>query len=63
MIQDNSLVRSENGIGIVNTDVKAYRDAVAVKKRDKYIKGLEQRITKLESAMNLLQKTVKEITK
>lgn len=55
--------RTSNDVGLVNTDIAAYRDALAKKKRAKYINGLEQRIDKLESAMDLLQKTVKEITK
>jgi len=55
--------RTSNDVGLVNTDITAYRDALAKKKRAKYINGLEQRIDKLESAMDLLQKTVKEITK
>lgn len=62
-MNDHSLSRSNDGVAVINTDVTAYRNAVANKKRDKYIKGLEQRIIKLESAMDLLQKTVKEITK
>ena len=60
---DQSLSRSNDGVAVINNDVTAYRNTVANKKRDKYIKGLEQRIIKLESAMDLLQKTVKEITK
>lgn len=60
---DNNFSQSKGGVGIVNTDIKAYRIAVAKRKQDKYIKGLEQRIVKLESAMELLQKTVEEITK
>lgn len=62
MINDTSLSRTVDGIAVVNADVTAYRNAVATKRRDKYIKGLEQRIEKLESAMDLLQKTVKEIS-
>lgn len=62
-MNDHSLSRSNDGVAVINTDVTAYRNAVANKKRDKYIKGLEQRIIKLESAMDLLQRTVKEITK
>jgi|TARA_R110000782_G_C14612813_1_gene392341 hypothetical protein len=62
-MNSDKYTRASNDIGLVNTDVVAYRDALASRKRDKYIKGLEQRIDKLESAMRLLQKTVKEITK
>jgi len=62
-MNSDKYTRASNDIGLVNTDVVAYRDALASRNRDKYIKGLEQRIDKLESAMRLLQKTVKEITK
>lgn len=54
---------SKSGAGVVSTDVSAYKEAVYKRKQDKYIKGLEQRISKLETAMLLLEKTVKEITK
>lgn len=63
MINQSSLSRNNSGVGLVNGDISAYNDALVRKKQDKYIKGLEQRIFKLESAMDLLQKTVKEITK
>ncbi len=63
MITRASLIRNNSGIGAVSEDVSGYNDALIRKKRDKYIQGLEQRIVKLESAMNLLEKTVKEITK
>ena len=56
-------IRSKGGAGIVNSDISAYNNAVLKRKQDKYIKGLEQRITKLESALSLLENTVKEITK
>ena len=62
MIENHEYARGVNG-GLVNKDVSAYRSAVAKKNQDKYIKGLESRICKLESAMTLLQNTVKEITK
>jgi len=62
MIEQQEYARGVNG-GLVNTDISAYRSAVAKKTQDKYIKSLESRICKLESAMDLLQKTVKEITK
>tara|TARA_B110000967_G_C18879329_1_gene560110 strand:+ start:1521 stop:1715 length:195 start_codon:yes stop_codon:yes gene_type:complete len=55
--------RSENGVGLVNTDSSAYKSAIARRKQDKYMKGLEKRLENLESALDLLQKTVKEITK
>ena len=63
MINNHTLSRSESGAGLVNTDVSGYRNAIANKKRDKYIKGLEQRILKLESAQAILEKTIKEISK
>lgn len=63
MINSNNLVRSSNGSGLVNTDKEAYIQAKAKRKQDKYIRGLEMRISKLESAMELLESTVKEIIK
>lgn len=60
---EESFVRSSSGTGVVNTDIIEYQKARARKKQDKYIKGLEQRIEKLESAMLRLENTVKEITK
>lgn len=62
-MRTDSLVRSKSGSGIVNTDKEAYYQAIAKRKQDKYIKGLEMRISKLESAMELLETTVKEIIK
>jgi carbamoylphosphate synthase large subunit len=50
-------------VALVNTDVSAYRSAVARKEQDKYIKNLEVRICKLECAMQTLENTVKEISK
>ena len=50
-------------VGLVNTDMNSYRSAVARKEQDKYIKSLESRIIKLESAMRTLETTVKEIAK
>jgi hypothetical protein len=58
---DSRLVRA--GSGIINTDREAYQQAVAKRKQDKYIKDMEMRISKLESALQLLETTVKEITK
>jgi hypothetical protein len=60
---NETFVRSESGSGVVNADVVSYQKARARKKQDKYIKGLEQRIEKLESAMLRLENTVNEITK
>tara|TARA_B110000967_G_C18899501_1_gene573589 strand:- start:482 stop:670 length:189 start_codon:yes stop_codon:yes gene_type:complete len=62
MINQKEYVRGANG-GLVNTDASAYRNAVARKNQDKYIKSLESRICKLEDAMILLETTVKEMTK
>jgi len=62
-MEKHTFERSESGAGIVNTDISAYKKAIAKSKRDKYIKGLESRIEKLESAMDLLQKTVNEMSK
>ena len=62
-MENHTFVKSSGGAGVVNTDISAYHEALAKKERDKYIKGLEQRIEKLETAMNLLQKTVKEIAR
>ncbi|MDB4559053.1 SlyX family protein [bacterium] len=59
----STYIRSKTGAGVVNSDISAYNDAVLKRKQDKYIKGLEQRITKLESALSLLENTVKEMTK
>jgi prefoldin subunit 5 len=49
--------------GLVNTDMSSYRSAVARREQDKYIKSLESRIIKLESAMRTLETTVKEMSK
>lgn len=62
MMNRESLIRSNNDVGVVNTDSSAYMDAMARRKRDKYIKSLEKRIDRLESAMNLLQSTIEEIS-
>jgi len=62
-MNDNNFVRTGDGKGLINTDISAYRSALAKRKQDKYIKGLEMRIQKLESSMELLQNTIKEIVK
>jgi hypothetical protein len=62
MMNRESFIRSNNDVGVVNTDSSAYMDAMARRKRDKYIKSLEKRIDRLESAMNLLQSTIEEIS-
>ena len=64
MIEQHSpLARDKSGAGLVNTDITAYKTAIARKKRDKYIQSLEDRLTKLEAAMSLLDNTVKEMKK
>lgn len=50
-------------VGLVNTDINSYRNAVARKDHDKYIRDLESRIIKLECAMQTLETTVKEMSK
>jgi hypothetical protein len=50
-------------VALVNTDTSSYRSAVARREQAKYIKNLEARICKLESAMQTLENTVKEISK
>ncbi len=62
-MENSAYTASNSGAGVINTDTSAYKAALAKRKQDKYIKGLEQKICKLESAMVLLEKTVKEITK
>lgn len=62
-MENSAYTKSNSGAGVVNTDVGAYRAALAKRKQDKYVKGLEQRIFKLESAMALLEKTVNEMNK
>ena len=46
--------------GIVNTDVSAFRSAKARIEQTKFIKSMEQRIYKLECAVESLQQTCKE---
>ena len=58
-----TFIRSEGGVGVVNTDIAEYQKAIARREQAKYIKSLEQRIVKLESAMALLEQTFEEITK
>ena len=62
-MNEHTFERSSTGAGIVNTDISAYKSALAKSNRDKYIKGLESRIEKLEDAMSLLQKTLNEMSK
>ncbi|MDA8752447.1 hypothetical protein N9M52_00405 [bacterium] len=62
MINKEAFTRTKDNAGVVNTDSSAYMDAMARRQRDKYTKGLEKRIVRLESAMNLLQSTIEEIS-
>ncbi len=62
-MEQHTFTRSQSGTGLVNSDVSAYRQTIAKKKQNKYIKGLEARIEKLENAMILLEQTVKEMSK
>lgn len=62
-MKQHTFIRSESGSGIVNSDVSEYKKAVAKRNQDKYIKGLEARIQKLESAIVLIQNTIKEMSK
>jgi hypothetical protein len=60
MIQSqNQFIRKD--AGLVNTDMNSYWSAVARKEQDKYIKSLETRIIKLESAMKNLETTAKDM--
>jgi len=58
-----TFIKSDSGAGVVNTDISAYQKAIAKREQAKYLKSLEQRIEKLESAMALLENTLKEISK
>ena len=48
---------------LVNTDVSAFRSAKARKEQSRVIQSMEQRIHKLECAIESLQQTCKEKTK
>ena len=61
-MENHTFQRSANGSGVINSDVSAYKKAIAKRKQDKYIKGLQARIESLESAVTLLEKTVKEMS-
>ena len=58
-----TFVKSDSGVGVINTDASAYHKAIAKREQAKYLRSLEQRMEKLESAMTLLENTVKEISK
>ena len=49
--------------GIVNTDVSAFRSAKARIEQTKFIKSMEQRIYKLECAVESLHQPCKEKSK
>ncbi len=61
-MKQHTFTRSQGGTGLVNSDVSAYKKAIAKREQDKYIKGLQARIESLESAVTLLEKTVKEMS-
>jgi hypothetical protein len=61
ILAQNEFIRKD--AGLVNTDMNSYRNAIARREQDKYIKSLESRIIKLESAMRTLETTVKEMAK
>ncbi len=58
-MRTDALVRTSSG-GVINTDREAYHQAIAKRKQDKYIKSLEARIVKPESAMELFTTNSKE---
>lgn len=49
-------------VGVVNTDLSAFRSAKARIEQTKKIQSLEIRINKLEMVVQLLQQTCKEIS-
>ncbi len=61
MIINRQYSRPDNGVGLVNSDADAYKSAVARRKQDKYIKGLEQRLENLETALDSLQSQLKRL--
>jgi chaperonin cofactor prefoldin len=61
-MEQHTFKRSHNGAGVINSDISEYKKVIAKKKQDKYIKGLQSRIESLESAVKLLEKTVKEMS-
>jgi hypothetical protein len=58
---DTTFERRESAI--INTDVSAFRSAKARIEQTKFIKSMEQRIYKLECAVESLQQTCKEKSK
>jgi len=62
MTTNGQYIRPDNGVGLVNSDGNAYKSAVARRKQDKYIKGLEQRLENLETALDLLQTQLKRLS-
>ena len=61
-MEQHTFTRSQSGTGVINSDVSAYKKAIAKREQDKYIKGLQARIESLESAVALLEQTVKEMS-
>lgn len=60
MITDNTYIRKD--VGVVNNDISAFRSAKARIEQNKTIQSLETRLNNLESVVQSLQKTCKEIT-
>lgn len=60
MITDNSYIRKD--VGVVSNDISAFRSAKARIEQNKTIQSLETRLNNLESVVQSLQKTCKEIT-
>ena len=58
---DTTFERRESAI--INTDASAFRSAKARIEQTKFIKSMEQRIYKLECAVESLQQTCKEKSK
>jgi len=60
MITYNSYIRKD--VGVVNNDLSAFRSAKARIEQTRTIQSLETRLNNLESVVQSLQKTCKEIT-
>ncbi len=61
MIDTTTFERRDGGL--INTDVSAFRSAKARSAQTNLIKSMEQRIYKLECAVESLQQTCKEKSK
>ena len=60
MITDNSYIRKD--VGVVNNDLSAFGSAKARIEQTRTIQSLETRLNNLESVVQSLQRTCKEIT-